>query len=63
MNLVDIVEMFCDWCAATLRHENGDIKKSLGINQKRFLYDNKLLYSIFLNTAKEYKMGNKTEEL
>lgn len=36
MNLVDIVEMFFDWKAATLRHDNGDINKSIEINAKRF---------------------------
>lgn len=36
MNLIDILEMACDWKAATLRHNDGDIKKSLEINTKRF---------------------------
>jgi len=37
MNLVDIIEMFCDWKAATLRmKDQGDIKKSIDINKKRF---------------------------
>lgn len=38
MNLVDLIEMLCDWLAATKRHEDGDILKSLEINQKRFGY-------------------------
>lgn len=38
MDLVDIIEMLCDWKAATLRHNDGDIDKSLDINQKRFGY-------------------------
>jgi len=51
MNLVDIVEMFCDWKAATLRHADGDIRKSISINQKRFGFSDELA-SILLNTVK-----------
>jgi hypothetical protein len=40
MNLIDLLEMLCDWKAATLRHNTGDIRKSLEINQKRFGYSN-----------------------
>jgi hypothetical protein len=36
MNLVDLVEMFCDWKAATERHDDGNIKKSIDHNKKRF---------------------------
>lgn len=36
MNLIDLIEMLCDWKAATMRHKDGDIRKSLEINQKRF---------------------------
>ena len=50
MNLVDIIEMFCDWKAATLRHADGDIRKSIEINQKRFGFSNELA-SILLNTV------------
>jgi len=49
MNLVDIVEMFCDWKAATLRHNDGDISKSIEINKKRFNYSDDL-EQIFKNT-------------
>lgn len=38
MNLIDLIEMLCDWKAATLRHNTGDIYKSLELNQKRFGY-------------------------
>lgn len=51
MNLVDIIEMLCDWKAATLRHADGDIYKSIEINQKRFGYSDELK-SIFINTIK-----------
>ena len=36
MNLIDLLEMLCDWKAATLRHNDGDIRRSLEINSKRF---------------------------
>lgn len=51
MNLVDIVEMFCDWKAASMRHNDGNLLKSIEINAKRFGYDDQLKH-IFLNTAK-----------
>ena len=50
MNLIDIIEMFCDWKAATMRHADGDILKSIEINQKRFGYPNELK-AIFLNSV------------
>jgi hypothetical protein len=49
MNLVDLVEMLADWKAATLRHANGDIRKSIEINQKRFGYSDELK-RLFINT-------------
>ena len=50
MNLIDIIEMLCDWKAATLRHADGDIFKSIEINQKRFGYSDELK-AIFMNTV------------
>lgn len=50
MNLLDMVEMVCDWKAATLRHEDGDIFKSIDVNQKRFGYSDELA-QIFKNTV------------
>lgn len=52
MSLLDLIEMFCDWQAASLRHENGDFVKSLEINKSRFGMSDQL-YQIFLNTLKE----------
>jgi len=49
MNLVDLIEMICDWKASSMRHKTGDIYKSLDINQKRFNYSDELK-SIFKNT-------------
>jgi hypothetical protein len=50
MNLVDLVEMLCDWCAATKRHADGDLDKSITINAERFGLDPQLV-SILRNTA------------
>lgn len=50
MNLFDLVEMFCDWCAASLRHENGNILNSIEMNQERFKYSDDLK-NILINTA------------
>jgi len=37
MNLIDIIEMFCDWKAAGTRHKSGgNIRKSIEINRDRF---------------------------
>jgi hypothetical protein len=36
MNLIDLVEMLCDWKAASERHNDGNIKKSIEINTARF---------------------------
>lgn len=59
MTLVDLVEMFCDWCAATERHEDGDIKKSIYHNMKRFGFG-ETLACIMINTAREYSMGKRS---
>lgn len=50
MNLVDLIEMVCDWIAAVKRVKDGDIYKSLPINQERFHID-KQLYGIIQNTV------------
>jgi hypothetical protein len=51
MTLIDINEMFCDWMAATKRQNDGDILKSIEINQIRFGISDQLV-NIFKNTAK-----------
>ncbi len=66
MNLIDLLEMMCDWKAATLRHNDGDIMKSIEINQKRFGYSDELA-AILRNTAnwlndQEYLIVNFAEE-
>jgi hypothetical protein len=49
MSLVDLLEMLCDWKAATIRHANGDIRRSIEQNQQRFGYSDELK-GILLNT-------------
>jgi len=39
MSLIDLIEMVCDWKADTMRHDDGDIRRSLVINTKRFNID------------------------
>jgi hypothetical protein len=51
MDLIDIIEMFCDWKAATLRHDDGDMLRSINVNKKRFKMSDQLV-SIFQNTLK-----------
>lgn len=50
MNLLDMLEMMCDWKASSERHEDGDIYRSIEINQSRFGYSDDLK-SILKNTA------------
>lgn len=49
MTLFDIVEMFCDWKAATLRHKDGDMLHSIDVNRERFDISPQL-ENIFINT-------------
>lgn len=48
-DLLDLVEMLADWYAASLRHNDGDINKSIEINAKRFNISDQLKH-IFQNT-------------
>ena len=52
MNLIDLTELICDWLAATQRHENGDIYKSIDINAKRFNLSDQVIF-LLRNTIKE----------
>jgi hypothetical protein len=38
MSLVQLLEMLCDWIAATRRHADGDIRRSIEQNAERFGY-------------------------
>lgn len=52
MSLLDIVEMFADWAAASERTQDGSLAQSLPINAQRFGYGPELA-AIFENTRKE----------
>lgn len=49
MNLLDLVEMYCDWIAASERTKDGSPYKSLEVNEKRFGMSPQLV-AIFKNT-------------
>lgn len=57
MSLLDIIEMLCDWKAATLRHADGSLAKSIEINQKRFGYSDEMKNHLIL-TATELGLFN-----
>jgi hypothetical protein len=50
MNLIDVIEMVCDWKAASLRHNDGNIHESIKINTKRFKLSPQLV-SLLQNTV------------
>jgi hypothetical protein len=39
MNLVQLIELLADWKAATMRHADGDLDRSISQNADRFGYD------------------------
>ena len=50
MNLMDLIELICDWRAAADRHADGDISESIKKNIERFNISPQLA-SILDNTA------------
>jgi hypothetical protein len=50
MNLIDILEMLCDWLASISRGKDGNIDKSFEINEKRFNMSPQLV-NIMKNTV------------
>lgn len=50
MNLVDLIEMLCDWKASSQRQPGGNLLKSIEMNRERFEYGREL-NAIFVNTA------------
>jgi len=56
MDLIDIVEMLCDWMAAVKRHADGNIGVSIDKNEKRFGI-NPQLSQLFRNTVGEMGEG------
>jgi len=60
MSLLDIVEMFADWKAATLRHSDGNLFSSVNTNKDRFKLSNQLV-DVFLNTIFELNWEDKND--
>jgi hypothetical protein len=56
MNLIDLVEMICDWAAASKRHDDGDVRRSIDINQERFGYSDELK-QILHNTIDDLELA------
>jgi hypothetical protein len=52
MTLIDLLEMVCDWKAATERHADGSIAASLIINKERFKISDQVS-NILENTCKQ----------
>jgi hypothetical protein len=52
MSLLDVVEMLCDWKAASERTKQGSIAQSLAYNEQRFSIDPQLAI-ILQNTVRE----------
>lgn len=42
MSLIQLTEMLCDWLAATRRHADGDIYRSIEQNAERFGYGDEI---------------------
>ena len=57
MNLIDIVEMLCDWKASSMRQHDGNLLKSIETNAQRFGINGQLK-QIFINTAKLFDEQN-----
>jgi hypothetical protein len=53
MTLVDLVEMLADWKAATERHNDGSLTRSLEVNRERFGLSGQLV-DILRNTAEHF---------
>lgn len=60
MSLLDLLEMCCDWMASSKRHADGDVRRSIQLNQGRFGYSNELK-SILLNTVAELENPRRIE--
>jgi hypothetical protein len=56
MSLIDLLEMLLDWKASSGRHSNGNIWRSIEINQKRFGYSDELK-GILQNTIRDLALG------
>ena len=61
MNIIDLIEMLCDWKAATMRHNDGDIRKSIELNTERFNLSPQLK-NILLNSVCLFEQANYTQQ-
>lgn len=52
-DLFDLMEMLCDWVAASERHDDGDIVRSISIGKERFKYSDRLA-TLMLNTVNRH---------
>lgn len=59
MSLLDLLEMVLDWKAATERHADGCIDKSIELNQSRFGYSADMK-AVFHNTIRELGLSSKS---
>ena len=60
MNLIDLMEMLCDWVASSTRSKNGDINKSLEVQRTRFGISEQLL-QVMRNTVNDYLVEDKKD--
>lgn len=60
MTLVDLIEMLADWKAATERHDDGSLARSLTIQADRFNISEQL-NRILANTAKHFGWLEETD--
>lgn len=62
MSLLSLIEMLCDWKAATTRMKGGgDLLESISYNQDRFGYDDDVR-AILINTARELGMIDQDDD-
>lgn len=61
MNLADMMEMLADWKAATERHADGDLARSLQIQKERFGISEQL-YNVLWNTAMSFGWVKETKD-
>lgn len=62
MNMLQLLEMLADWKASCSRVKDGDIIKSIEINQNRFNYSDDIK-SLLINTVKYMNWDNKNENI
>lgn len=60
MNLVQVIEMLADWKAATLRHADGSLQRSILQNADRFGYGKEFMV-LLLNTASYFGWLDRTD--